>query len=147
MESRAQIFDQLEQPNQDLLLRIYGTRENYIRSAYEYPIEKYIIAYDTVMSDGDILPVYNLSIRLGAKALPSDQNVNVFLYNVFEEYLDFELGTPVLGLPRPSEMINMDKDRYYHYAKDNLNLADLDLNFGDYYDQRLRDLFQSYRAS
>lgn len=147
MSTRAKEFDALEDVNRDLLLRIYGSRENFIESPYRNPIDKYIIAFDQHMGDPDVLIVYNLSIRLGAKAVPSDENINVYMYNLFNVYLDYELGTPVTGLPRLSEMINMNKQDYYRYAKDNLQLQNLDQDFGRYYDQRLRHLLQAYRAS
>lgn len=139
---RRDIFNQLSEINQDLLYKIHP--HGYINADFTDPIEEYIIAYDTDMGNVDI--VFLLAIRIGAEIFPPD-DPDVFIYSIFEKYIDIQYGERIPDVPLPSEVLKMDIEGFRQFVQRFNNifrLSDTDSKLGSYYDQRLKFLFELY---
>lgn len=110
MEDRQQIWNSLVSINQEIILAIYGSKEEFIGTGEISPIEKYLIAFDQVMDDEGA--VRTLAFRIGAD-VPYDQDAAVFLYWIFRQVaLNFDrYGNPKNPkIPSLSTIIDGQKD-------------------------------------
>ena len=139
--NRSYVFSQLSEVNQDLLLKIHPN--GYVNADFTDSIEEYIIAYDTNMGNVDI--VFLLSLRIGAEIFPPN-DPDVFIYSVFEKYIDIEYGERIPDVPLPSEVFKMDFKEFQKFVQKfnhRFQISDLN-NLGSYYDQRIILLFELY---
>ena len=61
--ARSDVYNELQESVQFIMDRIYGSKEEFIEAIQPHPLEKYLIAFDTAMSNSRTIQV--LASRIG----------------------------------------------------------------------------------
>ena len=112
MASRLETWQSLASVNQDLMLTLYGSYENYLEPPLISPLEPYIIEFDRFMG-GDLGILRQLAFRMGFR-IPRNADEDVYFYWMLKRAIDTFGLTKVVGANNPNlgEIINMTESDY-----------------------------------